>query len=156
MCKLCWTLLVVFVLIFSGIAYKFIVQGSVKDSSDGRLAIQLEASERDLVLSEMRAFLESTQGIIDGVSKDDMKMIAQYANKVGAGSQQGVPASLIRKLPLSFKTLGFDTHSKFDEIALDAEQFGDREHTLSQLSTLMQNCLACHAAYRFEVISDSK
>jgi len=156
MCKICWSLLVVFALISSGMAYKFIFQGNVKDNPDGRSAIQLEASERDIVLSEMRTFLDSVQGIIEGVSKNDMKSVADSAHKVGAGSQRGIPASLIGKLPLPFKKLGFDTHSKFDEIALDAEQFGDSEHTLAQLATLMQNCIACHATYRFDVVSDSK
>jgi cytochrome c556 len=49
---------------------------------------------------------------------------------------------------MSFKQLGLDTHTRFDQMALDAEQLGDREHTLSQLSSLLQNCVACHAAYR--------
>jgi cytochrome c556 len=55
------------------------------------------------------------------------------------------------KLPLAFKQLSVDTHAKFDELALDAEQLGDPDHTLAQLNRLMQNCVSCHAAYRFEL-----
>ncbi|HID48188.1 MAG TPA: hypothetical protein EYP40_00985, partial [Chromatiales bacterium] len=40
---------------------------------------------------------------------------------------------------------------QFDQLALDAEQLGDPAHALAQLSTLMQNCVACHAVYRIEV-----
>ncbi len=64
---------------------------------------------------------------------------------------QGVPGTLMGKLPLEFKKLGFDTHTRFDQLALDAEQLGDPGHSLTQLAELMQNCVACHAAYRFEV-----
>jgi hypothetical protein len=129
--------------------YKFIFQGAVEQSADGRQAIRLDDNERQLVLSEMRAFLESVQQITTGISENDMKLVVASARNVGLASQQAVPGSLIGKLPLAFKKLGRDTHAKFDEMALDAEQFEDSEHSLSQLGKLMHNCVACHAAYRF-------
>ena len=150
MCKVCWLSLAAAVMVVAGMTYKFIVQGAVEQGVDGRLAIQLDDHERQLVLSEMRAFLESVQQIMHGISDNDMKLVATSASSVGLASQQAVPGSLIAKLPLSFKKLGRDTHAKFDELALDAGQFGDSGHSLSQLGNLMQNCVACHAAYRFE------
>ena len=150
MCKVCWLSLAAAVMVVAGMTYKFIIQGAVEQGVDGRLAIQLDDHERQLVLSEMRAFLESVQQITHGISANDMKLVATSASSVGLASQQAVPGSLIGKLPLSFKKLGRDTHAKFDELALDAGQFGDSGHSLSQLSNLMQNCVACHAAYRFE------
>jgi hypothetical protein len=149
-CKVCWLSLAAAVMVVAGMTYKFIVQGAVEQGVDGRLAIQLDDHERQLVLSEMRAFLESVQQIMHGISDNDMKLVATSASSVGLASQQAVPGALIGKLPLSFKKLGRDTHAKFDELALDAGQFGDSGHSLSQLSNLMQNCVACHAAYRFE------
>ena len=62
-----------------------------------------------------------------------------------------MPGSLVGKLPLEFKKLGFDTHSKFTQLALDAEQLGDEQHALAQVSELMENCVACHAIYKIEV-----
>jgi cytochrome c556 len=55
------------------------------------------------------------------------------------------------KLPMEFKQLGFDTHTKFDQLALDAEQMGDKDQVLEQVGKLMQNCVACHAAYRIDL-----
>lgn len=150
MCKLCWLLLAALVMVAAGMTYKFIFQGAVEQSADGRLAIQLDDNERQLVLSEMRAFLASVQQITRGISETDMQLVAASARDVGLASQQDVPGSLIGKLPLPFKKLGRDTHARFDEIALDAEQFEDSGHSLSQLEKLLQNCVACHAAYRFE------
>jgi len=49
---------------------------------------------------------------------------------------------------MEFKKLGRDTHLKFDALALDADELGDKEHTLEQLSELMKNCVACHAVYK--------
>lgn len=151
MCRFCWTAVVVLALTLAGFLYKFVVQGQVTESNDGRTAILLDKDERDLVLSEMRVFLESLQQITGGITRDDMQLVATSARKSGMGAQTQVPGSLVGKLPLPFKQLGFDTHKKFDELALDAEQLGDRDHTLSQMNALLDNCVACHATYRFEI-----
>ena len=153
MCKLCWTLVILLVLAAGGMAYKFIVQGSVEQAADGRSAIQLTAGEKDLVLAEMRAFLQAVQGITVGLTSDDMETVIRNARSVGMAAQQDVPGSLVGKLPLAFKKLGFDTHTRFDTLALNAEQFGDPADILKELSVLMENCVACHAAYRFDVAS---
>ena len=152
--KMCIAVIFVLVLVIIVGGYKFIVQGSVSEGTDGRMAINLDASERDLVLEEMRGFLVSVQQIAMGISEDDMEHVVEYARKAGSSAQGEVPAALIGKLPLSFKKLGFDTHSRFDTLALDAESLGDSGHALNQLTTLMENCVACHAVYRFVVMAD--
>lgn len=154
MCKVCWILSLVLLLVVGAMAYKFILSGATAPASDGRQALLLEPAERDLVLAEMRAFLASVQNITQGVSEENMPMVAEAARRVGAAAQQAVPGSLVGKLPLEFKKLGFDTHKQFDLLALDAEQLGDPAHTLAQLSTLMQNCVACHAVYRIDAVPD--
>ena len=148
MCKLCWTISAVLVVISVYMGYKFVYTGTVAPSSDGRQAILLDEPERDLVLGEMRMFLTSVQKITDGVSKNDMDIVVKAAREVGLAAQKAVPGSLMGKLPLPFKKLGFDTHSKFDALALDAKELGDPQHALEQLSTLMNNCVACHSTYK--------
>ena len=154
MCKTCWLSVVILAVLLLGTVYKFVIEGSIQKSTDNRLAIQLTAGEKDLVLAEMRAFLVSVQQITHGVSSKDMQLIANSARTVGLAAQQGVPGSLMGKLPLSFKQLGRNTHEQFDLLALDAEQLEDAEHSLSQLGALMQNCVTCHAAYRLEAVTD--
>ena len=151
MCKVCWIVVAVLVLLLAAVTYKFVIQGQVTDSADGRTAILLEGNERDLVLFEMRVFLESVQLITSGISENDMTRVANAARQSGSNAQMAVPGSLVGKLPLAFKKLGFDTHVRFDELALDAEQLGDRDHALAQLNAILMNCVACHATYRFEV-----
>ena len=148
MCKLCWSVSAILVVIVALISYKFILTGAVAPSTDGRQAILLEEPERDIVLGEMRMFLASVQKITNGITKNDMKIVAKAAREVGLAAQQEVPGSLMGKLPLAFKKLGFDTHGKFDQLAQDAEDLGDPQYALEQLSTLMNNCVACHSAYK--------
>jgi len=150
----CSVIIVLLLLVIAGGIYKFIFQGSASEGTDGRMAIHLTSGERDLVLTEMRAFLESIQQVTKGVTADDMKLVAESARKSGKAAQGAVPGTLVGKLPIAFKKLGFDTHAKFDQLALDAEEFGDSEHALSQLSILMENCVGCHAAYRFSMSNE--
>ncbi len=147
--KSCLTVITLLLMIIAGGVYKFILTADASNSSDTRELIQLTAAEKDIVLTEMRIFLTSTQQIIKGISEDDMELVASQAKKSGKAAQAEIPASLAKKLPAQFKKLGSDTHVKFDQIAMDAEDLGDNEHTLSQLSVLLQNCTSCHELYRF-------
>ncbi len=47
------------------------------------------------------------------------------------------------------KVLGFDTRKKFDEIANDGLRLKDQQYTIKQVTNAMNNCIACHATYRF-------
>ncbi len=144
-------IVVILLLIIAGGAYKFIFEGSTSESTDGRKEILLNDNERNLVLTEMRAFLASVQQINQGLAENNMARVEEYARKSGKAATGGMPGTLMGKLPLAFKKLGFDTHAKFDQLAMDANDLGDRDHTLQQLSTLMENCVACHAAYRINL-----
>ncbi len=116
------------------LVYKFLWLGETLEASDGRSAIVLSTAERNLVLSEMRAFLQAVQQIVAAAQDGDNAAVALAARRVGAAAQQSVPAGLVGKLPGEFKLLGFDTHRKFDALALDAEQLGDPSHSLAQLA----------------------
>lgn len=151
MFKPCWSIVIILSLVTVGMAYKFIIQGEVIEEPDSRTTILLTQKERNLVLSEMRVFLQSVQQITSGISADDMDLVASSARKSGRNAQIAVPGTLIGKLPIAFKKLGFDTHAKFDELALDAEQLGDGEHTVTQLGTLLENCVSCHSAFKFNI-----
>ncbi|MDH5360685.1 MAG: hypothetical protein OEX03_08985 [Gammaproteobacteria bacterium] len=143
-------IIAILIVIIVGMMYKFLYEGNTVDMADGRRAIILTTSERDNVLADMRIFLSSVQQITDGISKKNSQKVINSAQAVGSKNHKEPPGTLIAKLPLQFKMLGSDTHKKFDALALDAQQRGVGEHTLSQLSSLMNNCISCHATYRLE------
>lgn len=149
--RICWSLVLILAVAVSVLVYLFVVRGATAPASDGRTAILLAPGERDLVLTEMRGFLAAVQSITDGVVKQDPAAVAAAARLAGVPAQHSVPASLVGKLPLPFKRLGFDTHGRFDQLALNVEQFGDTSQVLPELVELMNNCVACHAAYRIDL-----
>jgi len=149
-CKLCWGVSVLLIAVIAAMFYMFMIHGSVTASEDGRTAIVLTPGERDLVLLEMRGFLESVQAITTGLAEKDMATIAENASKVGMATAGAVPTTLMAKLPLEFKTLGMATHEAFDNLAREAQDMGDGQVVLSSLGELMNNCTTCHAGYRIE------
>ncbi len=143
----------VLLLIIAGMTYKFIVAGSTGKTEDGRISILLEPGERDLMLKEMRAFVEGLQQVSEALSKDDMKSVAKSARAMGTLRAHDVPLAMMSKLPLSFKKLAFSVHGGFDTIAMDAETIALPKHTLGQLSEVLQNCVACHSSYQVKAIT---
>ena len=125
--------------------------GSVFAKDDTRTAVVLTEDERNLVLEEMRTFLDVIRSITVSMSEEDMEKVAESAKKVGMAASGGVPPALTTKLPQQFKMLAMQVHKGFDQIALDATDMGDKEQTLQQLGALMGNCVACHAIYKLPV-----
>lgn len=150
-CKLCWAVTSALVLFIAVMGYKFIVVGSVTESDDGRTAIIMTSPERDMILGEMRTFLEGVQTIVEAIAEDDMATVASTATSIGMAATGGEPAALIAKLPLEFKTLGFGTHGAFDELAMEATDMGDSKIVMAKLGELMLRCTSCHASYRFDI-----
>ncbi len=150
--KLCCLLALILAITIGGLLYVFVIKGETVagDKNDPRTALVLSESERALVLEEMRAFLAAVQTITLAASSGDMNSVATAARKVGKAAQGEVPPSLVKKLPIAFKKLGFATHQAFDQLALDAESFGDSTQTLEALGTLMSNCIGCHATYQIK------
>ena len=149
--KLSLLLNVVLLAVIAFGAYKFIVEGNVEEADDGRTAIMLEPGERDLVLGEMRTFLEAVQGIVAAIAVEDLATVATLSTPVGMVATEGEAASLMGKLPLEFKLLGMATHGLFDDLALEATSTGDGQAVTASLGVLMENCTGCHAGYRFDV-----
>lgn len=120
-------------------------------STDGRTRILFTPAERDFVLEEMRHLLMAVQAIVAAANEGDMKLVAEEARKHGMAEVRAIPMKirgpLIAKLPIEFKRLGFGVHEDLDMLAADAESLGDRDHTLEQLTGLMNKCIACHATY---------
>ena len=147
-CKVCWALVAVLAIAFGAIAYRFIA-GQVEPSEDGRLAVQLTKDERNALLLEMRTWLQNTQAIVAAASAGDMPAVVRAARASGMAAEAGTPGSLLAKIPIEMKQLGFATRGLFDDVAAEAEKSRDPGRVLAQLGAAMNNCVACHASFRF-------
>lgn len=118
---------------------------------DGRIGVSMTETERAFVLDEMRDFLAGVQGITQASLDGDMEKVAKIAKPLGMSVASHAPRGLVGKLPLEFKKLGFGIHDDLDQLARDSIDLGDPQHTMSQLATAMNKCVACHATYQIVV-----
>ena len=148
--KLCGALVVVLLLALGAMTWFFVVRGSTAQGEDERTVVLLSPSDRAFLLAEMRAWLESVQGIAEALAEGDMKRAAEEARAAGEVDLKQIPASLLRDLPVELKKLGFGTHAAFRTLAQEIESGKDGQAALKMLSGLMLNCVGCHASYRVD------
>jgi hypothetical protein len=122
----------------------------VTSATDPRTPIALSDDEINFIRREMRGLLDSVREIIDATAANDPGRIVAAGRKAGMNGPEAthIPQTLAPKLPVEFKKLGLATHRGFDRIAQDAEKFGATDLTYRQLADLMNNCTACHGAWR--------
>ena len=122
---------------------------------DTRTTVLLTASERDLVLAEMRMLLVSVASVARDVEQKQFERAAKTARAAGLDTALrigGEHPAILRKLPLPMKRLGFSVHRDFDALALRLEKkdIGQGE-LLRTLATTLDKCSACHGSYRIAV-----
>lgn len=118
--------------------------------------LDLLAPERDLVLQWMRMFLQAIHEITSALTREDWPRVAKSARAMGSGAANEIPPETVAKLPDDFKQMAGTVHTTFDMIALDAESMGDTNHTLTQLSRMLQTCNACHSVYQIPTPPQAK
>jgi len=134
--------------------YLFVFKGAVAKTEDNRTAIKLSAANDAFAKAEMRGFLESVQEIQLGITNNDAQKVINAGKKSGGFVIDHAPQGMMKALPAGFKKLGFETHDFFDEIAKSAETNFDPKTTQEQVNRLLVNCVACHRAYKLQVIKD--
>lgn len=117
--------------------------------TDMREGIPLTGEERALVAANMRQMLASVQGVTDALARGDNKAVAEAASKSGTVMMQELPVQIRMKFPPPFAQMGMASHKLFDRIAREAKSAKGPAPMLKLLSESMQNCVACHATYRF-------
>lgn len=118
-------------------------------TDDNRQIIPLTGTEITIVAGEMHQMLASVQGITDGLAMGDTQAVVEAASKSGGSMMRELPAQIRMKFPEPFMQMGMATHKVFDQIAQETKSIKNPAPVLEQPSAAMQNCIACHATYRF-------
>lgn len=133
------------------LVYFFLIKGNTSlDPQDSRTAIHTSDAGKNFVLKEMRGFLESIQQINEGMLQNDPQKIIKAAKSVGHEKVENMPAGLMSSLPLPFKKLGLDTHTKFDELAQAVQSQYNQKEVQTQMDAILNNCTTCHKTYKFD------
>lgn len=122
---------------------------------DNRMSIEVSASERNQLLTEMREFLHGLHSIQLALAKKDMKAVAVIAKPMGPLLDR-ITASLRDKLPEQFQELAIAQNEAFQNLARIAENKGEIGAALEQTAEIMTYCSGCHDGFRFELKTPAK
>ncbi|MCD6544936.1 MAG: hypothetical protein J7K34_10565 [Flavobacteriaceae bacterium] len=144
---------IIFVVIISILVYILLFMGTemVKLPDDNRIIVKYEPDLRDLVLNEMRDYLEVMNEIQQGLAENDPDKIVKAATRQGQVSLEATPLRLLKLSPLACKQMGFRGHDIFQAIADSARINFKRTTTINQLAELTNNCIVCHRTYRIKL-----
>ncbi len=129
----------------------FFVHGNTRAGTDGRTAIVLTESERSLILAEMRTFLSSTQGILDGANQGNRDLVFQAASASAMPETDEEKLLLMAKLPMDFKMLGMSVRSDMAAIAAAAKADTPSAELIQMTTNSLSKCVACHATWQFKL-----
>lgn len=141
---------IIFLAIISILVYILLFMGieMVKLPDDNRIVVKYAPDLHDLVMSEMRDYLEVIHEIQQGLAENNPDKIAKAATRQGKISLEETPARLLKLSPLACKQMGFKGHDIFQAIADSARVQFKPETTINQIAELTNNCIVCHRTYK--------
>jgi hypothetical protein len=120
-------------------------------ATDARKPLPLTAPMAEHQKQNMRDHLAAIQAIVAGLARDDMEAVATSAERIGHSDAMARMCSHMGAAAPGFTPMALDFHRTADDITAAARS-GDRAAALSALDRTLQTCVACHAAYRQEIV----
>ena len=123
--------------------------------TDARTLVKLPEPMRVHALANMRDHLQTLLTINDALARgafDDAANVAERRLGMTSLDAHGA-AELAPHLPQGMQDIGTQMHraaSRFAITAQNAGVGGDAQPALRALGEVMQQCVGCHAAYRFQ------
>lgn len=120
---------------------------------DARQLVEFPAEMREHTLANMRDHLLALQEINIALSRNEFDKAATIAEqRLGMSSLERHGAAHIAPfMPQGMQDIGTQMHRAASRFAVDAQTAGvsnDVRPALAALGMVMQQCVACHAAYR--------
>ena len=121
--------------------------------SDGRQLVQFPEPMRVHTITSMRDHLLALQEIDEALSRNDFDKASRVAEqRLGMSSLELHGAAHIAPyMPQGMQDIGTQMHRSASRFAVEAQNASvsnDVRPALAALSTVMQQCVACHATYR--------
>ena len=127
--------------------------GKAVGQRDGRKLVKFPAPMRLHTITSMRDHLLALQEIDIALSKSEFDNAARIAEqRLGMSSLELHGAAHIAPyMPQGMQDIGTEMHRSASRFAVEAQNASvsnDVRPALAALGTVMQQCVACHAAYR--------
>jgi len=129
--------------------------GHVAAVTDTREVVRFPRALRSHTLANMRDHLATLQQVQEALARADYERAADLAEKrLGLSSLEAHGAHEVAPyMPQGMQELGTGMHKAASRFAIEASNAGatgDAKPAIAALARLTAQCVACHAAYRFE------
>jgi len=123
------------------------------ESRDARKLVKFPEPMRLHTIASMREHLSTLQEISDALSRNDFDTASSLAEqRLGMSSLEAHGAAhLAPYMPEPMRDIGTQMHRAASRFAIEAQNASvsnDARPALAALSKMMQQCVACHSAYR--------
>ncbi|MGO9329197.1 MAG: hypothetical protein ACLQJ0_13900 [Steroidobacteraceae bacterium] len=101
----------------------------------------------------MRDHLGAVQEIVTALAADDFEAVERAAGRLGYSDEIGRICTRFGAASPAFADQALSFHHTADGIAVAARE-RSHQHVLDELSTTLQACKACHAAWKQQVVDE--
>ncbi|MGA2840402.1 MAG: hypothetical protein ABSG18_09525 [Steroidobacteraceae bacterium] len=102
----------------------------------------------------MREHLGAVQEIVAALGSNDFDAVQRSANRLGFSAEVGQMCEHMGAASPAFTQQALAFHHTADRIAAAARDH-DRSRVLAELSTTLQACKACHAAWKQDIVNEA-
>ncbi len=121
---------------------------------DTRLPLPLLPRMAEHQLENMRDHLATIQEIMDALSQGDFPAVARASARIGYSEQMGQMCERMGAGAPGFNEMGLAFHRSADTIGITARQ-NDAAATFKAVAATLQTCVACHSAYRQQIVDEA-
>ena len=121
---------------------------------DPRLPLPLLPRMAQHQLEKMRDHLATIQEIMDALSQSDFVAVARASARIGYNEQMEQMCERMGVGAPGFNEMGLAFHRTADTIDAAARQ-KDTAATLKAVAATLHTCVACHSAYRQQIVDEA-
>lgn len=134
---------------FSKIVVCLVVSGlSHSVVADDRNLIVLRPHEKNMMLKDMRSYLQGIQGINQSLAMQDYKAIEDLARKRGKIAIYKYKPVMPNNLVPHFRRMAVSIHHDFETLANMAKNKKKPLEIIGHMGEMMQTCVSCHETFR--------
>ncbi|GAC28959.1 hypothetical protein [Brumicola pallidula] len=114
-------------------------------SSDHRIDIRLNETQRTFILGHMRHMLETLTAIQQELLVDNPSEVHQLVTYMQENTQKAHPKMLGQSLPDPFKQMGRQMNQHWRNLSVGSN---DKVYIQKEVVNVMTTCNSCHAVYQ--------
>jgi hypothetical protein len=116
-----------------------------------RIVIPVSAEDNQIMLNEMRYFLDLVYVSTDALSRGDLATVAAAARRRGSEQASREPPGLYEKRMYAYWISMVETRKEIDQLADAADKSADLREILKGFSEILYQCNYCHKTFQLRV-----